>query len=353
MTTIDTSIPLQGTVPHLADTDADPRTRAAQQRYHAVAIEHAARSETSAGVATPQLPPPAIKLDASILGPMLLEISTKLSRQQIKMGKEEIRANMKRQEVEHKKALTQIKKAIKAMAKARAERAKAKHAGLFGKIFGWIGTVATAVAGAVLIATGVGAAAGAVMIGLAVNQVVGMATGESLLDRGLEAVGVPKEAVPWVGMGITIVAILATMGMGGTAAAGEAAAEVATEAGTAAGEAAETASRSANTMEKVANAADKAGKVTGAVAEAGQGGAGIAKGVYDKEAAGDQKEAEEATAKKLEFQKFLARLQAAQSDERDRLERVIEQLNESTTRVLDMMGNQQATTEQITRNLMA
>jgi len=370
MTTIDTTIPLQGTVPRMAGTDADPRTRAAQQRYHAVAIEHAARSETNARITTPQLSPPASKLDASTLGPMLLEIRTKLSRQQIKMGKEEIRANMKRQEVEHKKALAQIEKAIKAMAKARAEQAKAKKAGEVGKIFGWIGVAAAVVVGAAMIATGAGAVAGAMMIGIAIDQGVAMANGkQSLMDKGMEEMekgivklllskgfrqdlestlefygmpkGVAEKAVDgieknakYIALAVTVMVVTGLM----VAAGGLGGAEEAVE---------------STTLEEVANAAGKAGKVTGAVADAGRGGAGIAKGVYDKKAAGDQKEADEATAKKLGFQKFLARLQAIQSDERDRLKRVIEELNESTTRVLDMMGSQQATNEQITRNLMA
>ena len=370
MTTIDTAIPLQGTVPHLADTDADPRIRAAQQRYHALAIEHAARSEASTGMTTPQLSPPASKLDASTLGPMLLEIRTKLSRRQIKMGKEEIRANMKRQEVDHKKALAQIEKAIKAMAKARAEQAKAKKAGEVGKIFGWIRVAAAVVVGAAMIATGAGAVAGAMMIGMAIDQGVAMASGkQSLMDKGMEEMekgivkllqskgfrqelesslelyGLPKgmaektvdgveKNARYIALAVTVMAVTGLMitagGLGGVEEAAE-----------------------STTLEEVANATGKAGKVTGAVAEAGQGGAGIAKGGYDKKAAGDRKEANEATAKKLEFQKFLARLQAAQSDERDRLKRVIEELNESTTRVLDMMSGQQAATEQITRNLMA
>ncbi len=376
MSSIDSTMPIQGFSP----MPASGRIQTSRQRYETASVEHAARSASSASVALPALQAPDIKLDASSLGPMLLAIKTKLTNEQIESSREDIKANMQRQTAEHEKALKQIEKAIKAMEKARAEQAKAKKAGEWGKIFGWVAVAASIVAGVAMIATGAGAVAGVIMIGLAIDQAVALGTGkeglmgqgmgllEKGLEKGIEAAGkfleehnrlinmfLQTNGLPPVeihglsedkakelaiGLSIAIMVgslVLATVGSSFLIeeSAPELVESMSARFGSAAG-----------VLSKVA-----AG--VGAVGEAGQGGANIARGMDGKEAAGYQKEADEANARKLEFQKFLTKLQAEQSDEQDRLRRVIQQMNETTSRVLDMMGSQQTTTEQIARNLMA
>ncbi len=333
MSGIDSSQLIGGVSSTLASLDSG-RIPASRRRYQSASVEHAARDVSGANVASPALQAPEAGLDAASLGPMLLAIKSKLANEQVKSSREDIKANMQRQKAEHEKMLKQIEKALKAMRKARSALGKLKSAGLFGKIFSWVSTVAMAVAGAALIATGVGAVAGGVMIALAVNQAAGLLTGKTLMEQGVEGMGASNSTARWIELGITVAAIAVSAGIAGAGGAAQAAGSV-------------------SRIQEAAQVAVRAGQVTAAVAQGGKGGSTIAQGVYHKETAGYRKDAEEAAARKLEFQKFLAKLQAEQGDEQDRLRRVIEELNETTSRVLDMMGGERATTEQIARNLRA
>nr|WP_280529090.1 type III secretion system translocon subunit SctE [Aeromonas allosaccharophila] len=82
---------------------------------------------------------------------------------------------------------------------------KAKKSGLASKIFGWISAIASIIIGAIMVATGVGAAAGALMIAAGTVGVVNMAVQQAAAD-GL----ISKEVMDKLGPILTAVeAILA------------------------------------------------------------------------------------------------------------------------------------------------
>lgn len=105
---------------------------------------------------------------------------------------------------------------------------KAKKSGLASKIFGWISAIASIVIGAILVATGVGAAAGALMIAGGVVGVVNMAVQQAAAD-GL----ISKEVMDHLGpalMGIEIalavLSVVVTFGAGAAGAIAKAGAKI-------------------------------------------------------------------------------------------------------------------------------
>ncbi|MGL6619182.1 type III secretion system translocon subunit SctE [Aeromonas hydrophila] len=105
---------------------------------------------------------------------------------------------------------------------------KAKKSGLASKIFGWISAIASMVIGAILVATGVGAAAGALMIAGGVVGVVNMAVQQAAAD-GL----ISKEVMDQLGpalMGIEIalavLSVVVTFGAGAAGAIAKAGAKI-------------------------------------------------------------------------------------------------------------------------------
>lgn len=86
---------------------------------------------------------------------------------------------------------------------------EAKKAGIFGKIFGWLSAIASVVIGAIMVATGVGAAAGALMIAAGVVGMVSMA-----VQHAAEAGLISKEVMEKLGpalMGIEIALAVISM----------------------------------------------------------------------------------------------------------------------------------------------
>lgn len=71
---------------------------------------------------------------------------------------------------------------------------KAKKSGLAGKIFGWLSAIASIVIGAILVATGVGAAAGALLIAAGAVGVANMAVQQAAEDGLISA-----ETMKWLG----------------------------------------------------------------------------------------------------------------------------------------------------------
>ncbi|ALP42888.1 hypothetical protein WL1483_3469 [Aeromonas schubertii] len=105
---------------------------------------------------------------------------------------------------------------------------KAKKSGLASKIFGWISAIASIVIGAILVATGVGAAAGALMIAGGVAGVVNMAVQQAAED-GLISKEVMEKLGPVlmaVEIALAIASAVVTFGAGAAGAIAKAGAKI-------------------------------------------------------------------------------------------------------------------------------
>ncbi|QCG47958.1 type III secretion system translocon subunit SctE [Aeromonas schubertii] len=105
---------------------------------------------------------------------------------------------------------------------------KAKKSGLASKIFGWISAIASIVIGAILVATGVGAAAGALMIAGGVVGVVNMAVQQAAED-GLISKEVMEKLGPVlmaVEIALAIASAVVTFGAGAAGAIAKAGAKI-------------------------------------------------------------------------------------------------------------------------------
>lgn len=145
---------------------------------------------------------------------------------EIELGKmtselEQTQKKLKLADIERTRAenLKKIDENQTKMKEASEAAEKAKKSGLASKIFGWISAIASIVIGAILVATGVGAAAGALMIAGGVVGVVNMAVQQAAAD-GL----ISKEVMDKLGpalMGIEIaLAVLSAVVTFGAGAAG-------------------------------------------------------------------------------------------------------------------------------------
>lgn len=88
------------------------------------------------------------------------------------------------------------------MKEAEEAAEKAKKSGLAGKIFGWLSAIASIVIGAILIATGVGAAAGALLIAAGAVGIANMAVQQAAED-GL----ISQDTMKWLGPLMTAIEV--------------------------------------------------------------------------------------------------------------------------------------------------
>ncbi|MGN5096214.1 type III secretion system translocon subunit AopB [Aeromonas sp. 61P] len=93
---------------------------------------------------------------------------------------------------------------------------EAKKAGIFGKIFGWISAIASLVIGAIMVATGIGAAAGALMIAAGVVGVVNMAVQQAAADGLISKEVMEKLGPALMGIEIALAVISAAVSFGAT-----------------------------------------------------------------------------------------------------------------------------------------
>lgn len=118
------------------------------------------------GEKAPTLAHPQLDVEALLLA--IMELKTALSNEHINFTEEAINFNSAKKKELHEQRLQKVQESIDKMNQA-------KKGGLFGKIFGWITTVALAITGAILVATGAGAVAGGLMLAsagvMAVNQI--------------------------------------------------------------------------------------------------------------------------------------------------------------------------------------
>lgn len=119
----------------------------------------------------------------------------------------------------HEQEMAENQEKIK---ESEAAAKEAQKSGLASKIFGWISAVVSIVVGAIMVATGVGAAAGALMIAGGVMGAVSMALQEPAVQDALKEAGVNVDVLSKVVMGLEIAVALigAAVTFGGAVAGG-------------------------------------------------------------------------------------------------------------------------------------
>lgn len=315
----------------------------------------------------PELEAPAKDVDPSDLVGLLMKMKSESTDLQIKTGVNFIQANKSKLAAEYKDKIEKIKESFEAMEKA-------KKSGIIGKIFGWIGAIVTAIVGAILIATGVGAVAGGLMLAAAAVMITQMSLSQAMEDGTLKMD--PKAAQI---MMITLSCVAAVLAIaGGVAAfatAPEELADTAINIGTEVGEdsalgesevsegitdatttsetvtetTSETATEGAEEatqFEKVAEKVQTASNIAQGANSVGSGAANIATAVYDRDAADAQ-----ADAKAVE--KFIAKIQAALQDEQDKIKELIQQLQQGFGIVADIMKQHDEAQTKVFQNMSA
>lgn len=283
------------------------------------------------GLGLPRLEEP--KLDGSSLVTQLLALKSKLTENQLAGSRAEIEA--RRADNQQK-----FQDQLKALQDFVAKSAEARKSGEISKIFGWIALGLSAIAMvAASVATVLTAGATApVVAGLVVGMVALAAT---VTMTGLQESGKLEELMKGLNddqklgvtagiqatlLALTILSAVLSFGAG-------------------AGAAANAASETAKTAATVAQLVKSSAQVVGGVTSIGQGATQISSGVLQREASDAQADA----------QSIKAKLQKAQSlieDEMERIEKMLQEMDDSVTRVFSMMQSENATTVQIAKNMV-
>lgn len=146
------------------------------------------------------------------------EFEIELGKVTDKLGEAQKKLKLTEVEQTRQKNIQQMD-ANQAKMKESAEAAeKAKKSGLAGKIFGWLSAIASIVIGAILVATGVGAAAGALLIAAGAVGVANMAVQQAAQDGLISA-----ETMKWLGpvmtaLEVAMAVVSAVVTCGGAAA---------------------------------------------------------------------------------------------------------------------------------------
>ena len=231
---------------------------------------------------------------------------------------------------------------------------EAQKSGLAAKIFGWISAVASIVVGAIMVATGIGAAVGALMIAGGVVGVTNMAVQQMAKDglispKVMEALGPILMAVE---IAIAVVAAVVTFG-------GAAAGAIAKMAGKAAEMAARMGSKTAQMVAKVVSEtmAGMGSKIAGVAGDvlsrSGMHGVkygvqisdtvmNVGTGVTQSVASGLEAKAADRNADVKESRAEIAALQMVMDRIRDLLRQIVESGAQTMEQVLQMMHAQDA-----------
>lgn len=210
---------------------------------------------------------------------------------------------------------------------------KAKKSGLASKIFGWISAIASIIVGAIMVATGVGAAAGALMIAGGVVGVVSMALQKAAEDGLISSDVMDKLSKVLMAVEILLAVISAVVTFGGSAMAAIAkgvskisakAAEMLAKAGT---KIAALAAKGANTATTTATKVLKVG--TQATDLAINIGNGVTKTVDNT----NQAKLKAKQADQLESRQELTALEAVM----DKLKEALSQMTEAFQQVMEMI----------------
>ncbi|CAH1200153.1 Type III secretion host injection protein (YopB) [Vibrio harveyi] len=206
---------------------------------------------------------------------------------------------------------------------------EAKKSGLASKIFGWVSAAVSIVVGAVLVATGVGAAAGALMIAGGVMGAVSMALQEPAVQDALKEVGVNVDTLSKVMMALEIaVAVIGAIVTFGGAAAGGIAKLAAKGASKVAQKVTDIATKAAANLTKVADMGSKSATTVAKgvrfAAESVDLATNIGKGAADSVNSNDK-------AKVIEIDADLARIKA----ERVLTQAAIDKLKDEISKLMD------------------
>lgn len=352
---------------------------------------------------------------------MVIALKTTLEETSLKTGKEQAESIK-----EDKIKIAQER--LEMLQKSREASGKSDKGGLAGDIFGWVASAAMIVAGAILVATGVGTAVGVALLAGGItmfamttlnSQALGKAFGleGSLMDamvdgmagwigetfgidpdkakliasaiivgtltavavvggtlaggpflgaalatqtmgafftpENLQAMGVSEEAAPWASMGISIglsiIGIASGFGASKAISSGaDMSARGATLLGGAAGRAAQASAQTAATATKTAaTTAQVAAKMSAyvaagiaATATVGQGGAQIYTAVKTHEA-------ENLRADVKDLDAFFLQLQQMFQDQADKLQEIVERMQENASVVMSVLNQMDTTTKRI------
>lgn len=235
----------------------------------------------------------------------LMALKSKINDTQQEMSATDIKKMMAKMSDENEERVKAIEDSI-------AKMDQAKKAGVFGKVFGWIATIATVVTAAALCVTGVGAVVGGLLITGAVVA-LGMQIAQEI--PAVQDWMSQNPAFGYVMLGVQVALAIVTAGAGlGSALAGvgKAAADI--------------------SVKVIAQLIAALSTVVGGLSTVGVGGANIASSVYNKEAGDAQ-----ADAKKIEAE--LLNAQAAVDEEMKRLRKMMEEVQEGFSICMDIMNN--------------
>lgn len=256
------------------------------------------RDSVAAGAAPPLPPPPKMSIEDLTLALTALGAKIAETRQQTSIA--EIKGNMAKQTAENKERLAKIEESAK-------KADEAKKSGVWGKVFGWVATIAATIAAVALSITGVGALVGAALIAAAVIGLTMQIVNEIPAAKEWMA---NHSAFGWVMMGVQVALSVCTLGAG-LAGAIKTATDVAWKSAVA-------------MIGKVAN-------LLGSTATVGGGASGVATAILNYEASGARVDA-----KAIEAE--LQKLQGLLDEEMARLKKMMEEAEESVSMCMGIMS---------------
>ncbi|WP_045417545.1 type III secretion system translocon subunit VopB [Vibrio campbellii] len=186
----------------------------------------------------------------------LAAITDKLKSAQNELKIQEVKVAKAKHEQEMAENLEKIKE-------SEAAAKEAQKSGLASKIFGWVSAVVSIVVGAIMVATGVGAAAGALMIAGGVMGAINMTLQEPAVQEAMKEAGINVDILNKVVMALEIATAVigAVVTFGGAAASGVAKL-AAKSASSIAQKVADIATKAATNMAKIADMGSKAATTT-------------------------------------------------------------------------------------------
>ncbi|AYO08937.1 translocator protein PopB [Vibrio campbellii] len=186
----------------------------------------------------------------------LAAITDKLKSAQNELKIQEVKVAKAKHEQEMAENLEKIKE-------SEAAAKEAQKLGLASKIFGWVSAVVSIVVGAIMVATGVGAAAGALMIAGGVMGAINMTLQEPAVQEAMKEAGINVDILNKVVMALEIATAVigAVVTFGGAAASGVAKL-AAKSASSIAQKVTDIATKAATNMAKIADMGSKAATTT-------------------------------------------------------------------------------------------
>lgn len=273
----------------------------------------------------PALPQSKAAFSVEDMTLILMGLKTKMGEEQQSMSVTDIKKTMTEQQSKAQERVKKIEESIEKMDKA-------KKGGVFGKIFGWVATIATVVAAAAMIATGVGAVVGGLLIAGAVVSLANQIAQEIPAVREWMA---KHPAFGWAMLAVQVALSIATV-----TAALKTAATTAVQAGV------EAAKETAKvTAKQVARIVANISAMVEAGATAGSGAAGIATSAYNKQASNAQVDAKKIEAELLEAQ-------AAIDDEMRRLRKMLEEAKEGFSIAMNIMNTATQSKQTIAKEML-